>query len=375
MVETARRRTQPAHHAHAGIWRLVLMAWVAISLFSGIIGGLLRAGVSLPPLLASSAWGGQAVALHAALMMCGFFGTVIGVERAVALRRPWAFAAPLLTAGAAGAWLTGHVTLGTTAALLASGMFAVVNAAIVRKQAATHTWLLLIAGGMWGVGNLCFAWLGLQDVTVASWFSFLTLTIAAERLEMSRLLKRPAWASPLLMLIVAMQVLSVITTLYDPRQGGVAFGLSLVALAGWLGCFDIARQTVRAHGLSRYMAICLLGGYIWLLAAGLSWMTYANGSPTRDAALHGLGLGFIVSMVMGHAPVILPAVAGIKLHFDRRFYVPLLALHLSLLWRLGGGALRPEWKAMGATLNALSLLLFALTVASAAWSWQQRHPR
>jgi len=375
MVETARRRAQPAHHAHAGIWRLVLMAWVAISLFSGIIGGLLRAGVSWPPSLASSAWGGQAVALHAARMMCGFFGTVIGVERAVALRRPWAFASPLLTAGAAGAWLTGQVTLGTTAALLASGMFAVVNAAIVRKQAATHTWLLLIAGGMWGVGNLCFAWLGLQDVTVASWFSFLTLTIAAERLEMSRLLKRPAWASPLLMLIVAMQVLSVITTLYNPRQGGIAFGLSLVALAGWLGCFDIARQTVRAHGLSRYMAICLLGGYIWLLAAGLSWMTYANGAPSRDAALHALGLGFVMSMVMGHAPVILPAVARIKVHYDARFYLPLAVLHASLIVRLLGGHASPQFKAWGAGLNVASLVLFVLTMVTAAISWRRRHSR
>jgi hypothetical protein len=30
----------------------------------------------------------------------------------------------------------------------------------------------------------------------------------------------------------------------------------------------------------------------------------------RDAALHGLGLGFLFSMMLGHAPVILPAVAG-----------------------------------------------------------------
>jgi len=107
--------------------------------------------------------------------------------------------------------------------------------------------------------------------------------------------------------------------------------------------------------------------------AGLSWVAYTFGAPTRDAALHALGLGFIVSMVMGHAPVILPAVAGIKVHFDRRFYVPLALLHASLLVRLLGGAWLPDCRTRGAALNAVAIGLFALTMVSAAWSWKRRH--
>ena len=45
---------------------------------------------------------------------------------------------------------------------------------------------------------------------------------------------------------------------WSPVWGGWLYGLSLAALAAWLVCFDIARRTVRAHGLSRYMAVCLL---------------------------------------------------------------------------------------------------------------------
>ena len=90
------------------------------------------------------------------------------------------------------------------------------------------------------------------------------------------------------------------------------------------------------------MAVCLLSGYVWLAVAGIAWAATALGWPARDAALHALGLGFLVSMMLGHAPVILPAVAGIKLQFGRFFYVPLALLQISLLLRLGGGAVDPS---------------------------------
>lgn len=62
-------------------------------------------------------------------------------------------------------------------------------------------------------------------------------------------------------------------------------------------------------------------------------------------ALHALGLGFIVSMMLGHAPVILPAIARIKIEFGKFFYLPLVALHLSLIVRLVWGLDDPHWRA------------------------------
>mgnify|MGYP000084737143 CR=1 FL=1 len=159
----------------------------------------------------------------------------------------------------------------------------------------------------------------------------------------------------------------------SPLSGGVVFGAALTLLALWLMGFDIARRTVFAHGLSRYMALCLLGGYGWLALAGLAWTATALGWPLRDAALHALGLGFIVSMMLGHAPVILPAVARVKLLFGAFFYVPLVALHASLVLRLGFGTLEPSLRTAGAALNAASLGLFALTVLGAALAWRIRH--
>ncbi len=128
-----------------------------------------------------------------------------------------------------------------------------------------------------------------------------------------------------------------------------------------------------AHGISRYMAVCLLGGYAWLAVAGIAWAATAMGLPWRDTALHALGLGFIFSMIMGHAPVILPAIARIKLQFGWPFYVPLAALHLSLALRLGWGSLQFAQRVNGAELNAASIALFAVTVIGAAIAWRIRY--
>jgi hypothetical protein len=69
-------------------------------------------------------------------------------------------------------------------------------------------------------------------------------------------------------------------------------------------------------------------------------------------ALHALGLGFTFSMVIGHAPVIVPALAGVRLRFGAWFYAPLLLLHASLACRLFGAIANPEWRTLGAQLNA-----------------------
>jgi hypothetical protein len=192
------------------------------------------------------------------------------------------------------------------------------------------------------------------------------MTIAAERLEMTRLMRRRPGAKASLIAVLTLMVAGAACSAFAPQGGSLLYGAALFLLAAWLGIFDIARRTVRTEGLSRYMAVCLLGGYAWLAVAGVAWMALALGQPVRDVALHALGLGFIFSMMMGHAPVILPAIAGIKLRFGGLFYVPLAALHLSLILRLSAGLTDMPLRTAGALLNAVAIALFAATVAAAA---------
>jgi hypothetical protein len=347
-----------------------LLALVALALVAGLAGGLLRAGVAMPPTVVGP-WLGQAALLHAALMIGAFMGTVIGVERAVAVAYRAAWLAPLASGLAAPAALLRPD--GPTRWLLvaASVAFAGVNLLVVRRQHALHTQLLLAGALAWLAGNLLFALQWPSTAVLPWWFAFLVMTIAAERLEMARLMRSRPRAQRLLVAVMAALGISAAASAVWPAAGGTLYGVSLTMLAAWLLLLDIARRTVRADGLARYMAVCLLGGYAWLAIGGLAWSATALGLPARDAALHALGLGFIVSMMLGHAPVILPAVARIKLLFGWWFYLPLAALHLSLAIRLGPGWSDPAWRAQGALLNVLAIALFAATMAGAAWAWRR----
>jgi len=130
---------------------------------------------------------------------------------------------------------------------------------------------------------------------------------------------------------------------------------------------------VKTAGVARYSALALLAGYAWLALAGAAWMalSYA-GHAARDAALHALGLGFVFSMIFAHAPIVLPAVARVRLRFTPFFYVPLVLLHLSLAVRLAPAADAAWLRPWGAALNAGAVLAFVLTVL---WSVERRGPR
>ncbi len=350
-----------------GGFALVVLA----SLVAGIAGGLVRAGVGVPA--AAGAWLGPAVAAHAFLMICTFMGTVIGIERAVAVKHPLAFAGPLASGGAGLCLLAGRPAAAAWMVAAASLAFVAVNAVVVKRQRAAHTALLLVAALAWAAGSTLYATGTGLPAVIPLWFCFLVLTIAAERLEMTRLMRRREGAAQALYAILGAMLSGAALCAAPGPWGGALFGLALAALAVWLASFDIARRTVRAQGLSRYMAVCLLLGYLWLLVAGVAWAATSFGLPFRDAALHGLALGFVFSMMLGHAPVILPAIARVKVLFGRVYYLPLLLLHGSLVVRLAAGRLDVAALAAGAAANALAIAAFASTVGGSALAWHLKH--
>jgi hypothetical protein len=366
------RARSPQRTRRSVLLRLPFAAAVLACLVAGAAGGLVRAGVGMPA--GAGGWLVAAVTGHAFLMICVFMGTVIGIERAVALKDPLGFCGPALSAGAGVAMLAGAASVAAWLVAAASLAFVAVNAVLVARQRAAHTVLLLVAAGVWALGSALHALEAGAGAVVPCWFAFLVLTVAAERLEMTRLARHRPEAPRALHAIVAAMLLGAALSAAPGAVGGVLYGAALAALAAWLALFDIARRTVRADGLSRYMAICLLLGYAWLFVAGAAWIATSLGLPWRDAALHGLGLGFVFSMMLGHAPVILPAVAGVKLRFGPVFYLPLLLLHASLVFRLLVPPFEPRALAAGAAANALALAVFAAVVAGSAIAWHLRRP-
>ena len=159
--------------------------------------------------------------------------------------------------------------------------------------------------------------------------------------------------------IVGLLLVSAIVTV------NLLFAAGLLALALWLLRYDIARRNVSSDGLTRFIAICLLSGYVWLVIAGLLGLAgaFTPGHVWRDAALHSIGLGFVFAMVFGHAPIIFPAVTRIKIPYHPALYLPLVLLHLTLALRVFGGlsdnfALRQQ----ASLLNGLVLIVFIATM-------------
>jgi hypothetical protein len=113
----------------------------------------------------------------------------------------------------------------------------------------------------------------------------------------------------------------------------------------------------------------LLTGYVWLGVAGVIAMESgaATPGPLYDALLHAIFLGFVVSMIFGHAPIIFPAILGKALPFRSTFYVHLAVVHTSIALRLTGDLVDvlARCRSWGGLLNAVALLLFTLTTMRA----------
>jgi hypothetical protein len=315
--------------------RFPLLVLGFVSLAFGVAGGLARLSALEVP--------GTAIALHGPLMVSAFFGTVISLERAVAIDRPWAYAAPL-AAGLAGVFLVaGLLAPGFALMVLAAAVFVAASIVVMRRQPSLETATLLAGAAAWLAGNVMLLE---AQAAVPWWIAFFALTIGGERLELSRYLKRAPGVRRALAALVGLLVLSPMA----PR----ALGVVLLLLAAWLLVFDLARVTIRQDRLPRYVAACLLAGYFWL---GLGGALMAL-STAYDAALHSLFLGFVFSMVFGHAPVILPAVLRVRFPYHPVLYLPLALLHASLAVRVFVST------PLGAWGNAAAIALFILTAAS-----------
>lgn len=336
----------------------MIMPLGMLALLGALAGGLVRLGWSLPspPAL---------VEFHGPLMVAGFLGTVIGLERAVALGRFWPYIAPLasglgavaLAAGAPGGpWL---MTLG-------SAVMVLVFAEILKRQMAPFTIVMALGAVSWLAGQVF--WLAGWPLhrVVFWWAGFLVLTIVGERLELTRLLRFGAKSHAALLIVIIALLVGLALTSIAPDAGVRLTGVAWLALAVWLGIFDLARRTVWMSGMTRFIAMALISGYLWLGVAGL--LALCSGSvsagPQYDAVLHALFLGFVVSMIFGHAPIIFPAVLGFNVAYRPAFYIHLGLLHASLALRVFGDLV--PWlsgRQWGGLLNGLAIVTFFANTA------------
>jgi hypothetical protein len=343
----------------------VLLVPGALALLAGLDAALLLLGLPAP------VRSDRLPEVHGVLMVLGFVGTLVALERAVAVRRAPLMAAPALLGLGGLALLTpapllvGQIGLAAGCAVLIAIYLVVwrrqpAAALAVQALGAVHA---LAAAVLWAVGVPV-------PHLVPCLAGFLVLTIAGERLELMRVGAPSARAEDAVWLLSCAWAVAATVALLAPAIGGTLLGLVLLGLVATLARHDVARRTVRGTGLPRFMACAMLGGYAWLAVAGAVWLTRGAvlAGPAYDAVLHSVFLGFVISMVMAHAPVILPAVLRRPLPYRPVMYAPLVLLHATLVLRVLVGDARdlPVAVQVGGVGNIVALLGFLAVAAGSA---------
>lgn len=334
-----------------------------VSLVAALLSGLSRIGWPLPSVVQNFSM------LHGPLMISGFLGTLISLERAVALKKGFTYITPLFTGIGAILLITGiSNTFGPILITAGSLLLVFVFVYIYRIQPALHIVIMGLGALLWFGGN--YQWLKGAPVSqvVMWWAGFLILTIAGERLELSRLLQHPVSVKALFLIDTVIFITGLMYTGINFESGVRLTGVGMIFLSLWLIRYDMARRTIYQKGLPRFIAVCLLSGYVWLLFSGILAI-YSGGviaGPVYDAMLHSVFLGFVFVMIFGHAPIIFPAVLGTTMNFYPRFYIHLIILHATLILRVAGDLmLWMPGRQWGGLLNVLAIIIFFVNTISA----------
>jgi hypothetical protein len=333
------------------------MGLAGISLLTGLWAGIARMGWFLP--VPNS----QFVILHGPLMVMGFLGTLIGLERAVALKRWWAYAVPICAGlGSITALIALPVQVSASLAALASLFLIAVFITLYRQYPSEHFIIMALSALAWLIGNALWFAGAAVFLFVPWWMGYLVLMIAGERLELSRLRQPPALIRRVFHGCIALVVIGLACSFFDFSTAIRISGFGFLGLAAWLLRYDLAWQSARQPGLPRFMAASLIAGYVWLAMGGILWVVlaqYFSAGPGYDAMLHAIFLGFVFSMIFAHAPIILPTITGLALPFQNIFYLHAALLHLSLILRIAGDLSLSLWlQRWGGLLNAAAILLF-----------------
>ncbi|GAB3274689.1 hypothetical protein GCM10027449_13260 [Sinomonas notoginsengisoli] len=267
------------------VWpRALLLVLGGASLVAGLDAALVLLGVPAP---VGSAQAPALPAAHGSLMVFGFVGTLIALERAVALRRVWGYSAPALLGigsvaqlapalGAETAWAARVVVLAGAV------MFVVVYVPLWRRQRDPAV-LVQALGALAAAGAAALLAVGVPVPAVVPWFgAFLLATIAGERLELARLRIRGRWAEPLLVAACAAIVVLCPATLLWPAVGYPLFGgrCSASPRGSWPMTWHAPPSApTGCHGSSPHASSRAMPGSWWLPPS-------ASSSPERPQARH-----------------------------------------------------------------------------------------
>jgi hypothetical protein len=342
----------------------LVLPFVLISLVVGILSGLFRMGWSIPM--------GEIAGEHGALMTGSFLGTLICLERIVALKKKWLYVVPVISGTSLIFFYLGEPKIAMSMLTIGSLGLIYIYIDLIKRFGEYYFYVMMIGAIGWAVGNIIMIVAPFYPQAAPWWIVFILLTVFGERLELSKFL--PQSKLKRITMIISISVFMVGMILPYHAMGKYISGIGLVLMAVWLFKYDIARKSVKAKGMHRFTGSLLLAGYFWLVVCGVLMIVDFGSIFTYDAMLHAFFLGFTFSMIFAHAPIIFPGVAGLVIRpFHDSLFIWGILLQLSLAMRIISGLLmESHYRTISGLLNAVIIILFFINLVILIISKQRK---
>ncbi|HXR79503.1 MAG TPA: hypothetical protein VN763_01225, partial [Saprospiraceae bacterium] len=240
------------------ISRLPFILFAILCLLTGLWTGLSRIGwdIFITPLSAH----------HGAIMVGGFLGTLIALEKIIPLKKPTLFAIPLVSAFSVILFILNQPFFATSLLILASiGLTGVLLHYLKRERSLIYG--LMVAGALqWLIGNVMLLTQQFYPLAFPWWVGFILFIILSERLELMKFLPVSKSRKNLFVVFLILFVVGVLISFHG--IGNIIAGISLICISLWLMRNDLIGITIRKNDLPKFVAISLLAGYTALLLAG-----------------------------------------------------------------------------------------------------------
>jgi len=335
--------------------RLLFLMMALASLLIGLWTGLTRLGWDLSYL--------KPTFYHGSIMVGGFLGTLICLEKAIPLKNNLLLLIPVVNASSIVFFLSGHFTYALVILIVGSTGLCIIYLIYLSQQDELPILIMLMGALSWLTGNILLLFKNLYPLSLSWLMAFLLFTITAERLELSKFLPVTRLNKIVLLILLGLFVTGAL--LHFHGIGSYFTGASLIGISIWLMRYDVIRVTLKKEGLTKFTAVALLTGYFALLLDGIFFIIFPATPFAYDALVHTFFIGFIFPMIFAHGPIILPGVLGVSVKpYHRALYFPLMLLIGSVLIRILADAyvISYTFRMMSGWISAGGILLYLVTL-------------
>lgn len=337
------------------VWRLPFLMLAVLSLVIGLWTGLSRIGWDIFIL--------PATAHHGAVMVGGFLGSLIALEKIIPLKNKWLFAIPSLSVAAVITFLSGEPRSAIMLLILASAGLVFLFGFYLHKQRSIIYALMLTGAFCLLIGNILLYSSSFYPLAFPWWISFVLFVIAAERIELMKFLPVTARSKNVFLVFLLTFIAGAAISFH--HYGNIIAGAALFATALWLLNNDAISVGLKKQNLTRFVSISLSLGYLALLTTGIFFITFSDHWLAYDALVHTYFIGFAFSMIFAHGPIILPGILGISAKpYHPILYTWLAMLHCSWVIRVFSDAFTAmEWRRYSGIFSALAIVGYFLSIA------------